>query len=141
MNDNHFAKVMSQRTDLELYKIVTDLKDDYQPEAVTAAQIELEKRNLSGKPIPKDKIEKTLGEEEPVIYEKQTAKEKAEESLSVIWKVLTFLKPGFIQFFISYFLRTRGYYRKAKELSAWTLYGFAAYMIIVFVILFVNKYS
>lgn len=136
MPQNSFTKAMSQRTDVELYKIVTELKDEYQPEAVIAAQFELEKRNLSDTVISDDKKKEF---EEEIAYEKQTAQEKAGESLSVIWKILTFIKPGVIQFIISYILRARGYYKKAKELSSWTLYGFAFYIIVVFTILFLNK--
>lgn len=55
MQENSFTNIMSQRTDVELYKIVTELKDEYQPEAVVAAQLELEKRNLSNTVISDEK--------------------------------------------------------------------------------------
>lgn len=43
---NDFTKVMSQRSDEELIKIVSVEKEKYTPEALEAAEIELEKRNL-----------------------------------------------------------------------------------------------
>lgn len=42
-----FTDVMAQKSDEELIKILTVHKDDYQPEAVECAEIELKKRNLS----------------------------------------------------------------------------------------------
>ncbi len=45
--NNNFAEVMAQRSDEELIKILTIHKQDYQPEAVECAEIELKKRNLS----------------------------------------------------------------------------------------------
>jgi len=45
--NNDFEKVMAQRSDEELIKILTIHKQDYQPEAVECAEVELKKRNLS----------------------------------------------------------------------------------------------
>jgi uncharacterized RDD family membrane protein YckC len=44
--ENEFKEVMSNRTDEELIKIVTTQRDDYNPIAVEAAEIEVEKRNI-----------------------------------------------------------------------------------------------
>jgi len=44
--ENEFKEVMSKRTDEELIKIVTTERDDYNPIAVEAAEIELKKRNI-----------------------------------------------------------------------------------------------
>ena len=72
MKENPFTEIMAQRSDLELYKIVNELKDDYQPEAVEAAKQEPDKRNLSDTYISEEQIEEF---EEEIAYEKQTAEE------------------------------------------------------------------
>ena len=55
--ENKFAEAMSKRSDSELLEIVTKLRNDYQPEAVEAAEIEIKKRNLSTEQIEKAKEE------------------------------------------------------------------------------------
>src|SRR5690554_731973 len=44
--ENEFAKVMSERTDEELIKIVTAERDKYNPTAIEAAELEADKRNI-----------------------------------------------------------------------------------------------
>jgi len=44
---NKFEQVMRERSDSDLIEIVTKLRGDYQPEAVRAAELEIENRNLS----------------------------------------------------------------------------------------------
>jgi uncharacterized RDD family membrane protein YckC len=44
--ENKYKKVMSERTDEELIKIVTVQRDDYQPLAVEAADAEIRNRNI-----------------------------------------------------------------------------------------------
>ena len=44
--ENEFAKVMSERTDEELIKIVTVERTSYNPTAIEAADAEVEKRNI-----------------------------------------------------------------------------------------------
>tara|TARA_R110001583_G_scaffold55092_1_gene167872 strand:- start:732 stop:1328 length:597 start_codon:yes stop_codon:yes gene_type:complete len=44
--ENEFAKVMSERTDEELIKIVTVERENYNPTAIEAADAEVEKRNI-----------------------------------------------------------------------------------------------
>lgn len=44
--ENEFKQVMSERTDDELVKIVTVEKENYQPLAISAAEAEIEKRNI-----------------------------------------------------------------------------------------------
>ncbi len=46
-----FKDVMSAKTDVELYGIVTGSADDYQPSALAAANEEFTKRNFSAKQI------------------------------------------------------------------------------------------
>lgn len=49
--ENEFESVMSERTDIELLQITTTNRNDYQPKAVMAAEIEIKKRNLSTEKI------------------------------------------------------------------------------------------
>ena len=45
--ENNFEKVMSERTDEELIKIVSAEREDYLPEAIEIAEKEIEKRGLN----------------------------------------------------------------------------------------------
>lgn len=55
--ENNFSKVMAQRSDSELLKIVNELRNDYQPEAIEAAEIELISRSLNNDQIENAKKE------------------------------------------------------------------------------------
>ena len=44
--ENEFAKVMSERTDAELIKVVTAERDKYNPKGIEAAELEVAKRNI-----------------------------------------------------------------------------------------------
>ncbi len=44
--ENNFEKIMSERTDEELIKIITVEREDYQPLAIQIAEKEIEKRNI-----------------------------------------------------------------------------------------------
>lgn len=45
--ENKFSKVMLNKSDSELLEITTKFRDDYQSEAVEAAESEIKRRNLS----------------------------------------------------------------------------------------------
>lgn len=45
--ENRFTEVMSQRTNTELINVLTSKRTEYEPEALTAAETELAKRNLT----------------------------------------------------------------------------------------------
>lgn len=47
METNKFSVVMSEKVDMELVRIVTSERADYQPEAVIAAEEELKRRNIT----------------------------------------------------------------------------------------------
>ena len=47
METNKFSVVMSEKVDMELVRIVTSERADYQPEAVIAAEDELKWRNIT----------------------------------------------------------------------------------------------
>lgn len=129
--ENKFIPVMSKKTDAELIKIVYDLRNDYQPEAVIAAEFELNNRN-----IEQTRFEEAVKENHA---KKQIETEKANKPLEEHWKVLTFLFPGVIQMFIAGSFKIEGYDKKASELTKWTFYGFGFYFgLITLLVISVN---
>lgn len=107
---NNFKQVMEQKSDSQLLEIVTKLKADYQPEAVVAAQNEIEKRNLTGEQIEQAEFE----------LEVQTQKtfEHENEPLGIFPKILFFIFFwGIIPWGIAATYKADGYARKYKD--AW----------------------
>lgn len=80
---NDFIEIMANRSDSELFEIVTKLKDDYQPDAVTAAELEIEKRDLSTEQL--ENAENKIKEKEITLAEKEN------EPLGTGQKILFFI--------------------------------------------------
>jgi hypothetical protein len=118
---------MSEKSDAELLKIINEQRNDYQIEAVEAAEIELKNRNLDN-----TQIEEAIKHNE---ITKQEITEKANLKLGTGWKILTFIFPGIIQVIFAGTFKADGYDRKAKELTKWTLYGFGFYIGFAFLII------
>jgi hypothetical protein len=116
-----FTEVMAQKPDEQLLKILAK-PGDYQPEALEAARLEVEKRKLSS-----DRVEAVKKE---VVIEQKQSTEKAAMPLEGGYKILSFIFPGVIPLMLSTALRTNGYERKASELLRWTFYGIAFYITI-----------
>ncbi|XLS27650.1 RDD family protein [Flavobacteriaceae bacterium M23B6Z8] len=104
--ENEFAKVMSDRTDEELIKIITVERESYNPTAIEAADAEVEKRNIDISEFKK-------------IREKATAEKEQKEKVDsnvvgsgirfvnflidvIVWLVLAFI----ISFVIGLFTQT-----------------------------------
>ncbi len=102
--ENEFAKVMPERTDEELIKIVTVERDKYNPTAIEAAVAEVEKRNINTSEFEK-------------IREKATAEKEQKEKVDsnvvgsgirfvnflidfIVWLVLAFIITFIIGLFI-----------------------------------------
>ena len=119
---------MSERSDAELLLIVSEQRDDYQPEALKAAEEELLKRNLS--------TEQVLEAEEVNQEKKRIAGLRDNEPLEVYWKILTALFPGIFQLVLAGGFRREGYSRKAKDLKRWTLFGFGLYSALLILMIF-----
>ena len=68
--DNKFAEVMAQRSNAELIQITTISREDYLPEALLAAEKELDKRNLTA-PQFKSAIQELINEQQ--FYEDYTS--------------------------------------------------------------------
>jgi len=117
---NEFSIIMSQRTAAELLKIVNEQRNDFQSEAVDAAEAELQKRNLSS-----TQVQEAVHENE---IKKQIESMKANLKLASGLKALTFIFPGIIQIIFAGTFKADGYDRKSKELVRWTLYGFGFYL-------------
>jgi uncharacterized RDD family membrane protein YckC len=62
--ENEFVKVMSERTDEELIKIVTVERERYNPTAIEAADSEIEKRNIDTSELEKIKEKATVEKEQ-----------------------------------------------------------------------------
>lgn len=117
---NQFQEVMKQQSFAELIDIVKNKREDYQPEAVVAAEAELELRKQKG--------EKWEAPEKPAAHKKLTAAEKAAMPLSTAKKVFTFLIPVTGNLYEARKLREEGYIRKSHELGWWFFYGLLLYV-------------
>ena len=102
--ENEFAKVMSERTDEELIKIVTVERGSYNPTAIEAADAEVVKRNIDTSEFEKTR-EKAIAEKEQ--------KEKVDSNVVssgtrfvnflidfIVWLVLAFIISFIIGLFI-----------------------------------------
>ena len=126
---NKFTEIMQQRSDAELLEIVTKLRDDYESDAVAAAETELKKRELT--PDKLDQAEKEVEQKHKVI------EETANQPLDIHWIVLCLLFPGLINFFLAFIFKGQGQDRKFKEAWRWTFYGFGFYISILIIALIV----
>ena len=120
-----FKIEMAKRTNEELIQILTIEKDNYLPDALSAANTEFEKRNLQNEKI--NSIVKELSKK------KELDDIKSNEPLDSGIKAATFLFPVIITMFLSGYYKAEGYNRKAKDLVVWTLYGFCFYIIIILI--------
>ncbi|WP_461634074.1 hypothetical protein [Labilibaculum euxinus] len=107
---NNFIEVMEQKSDSELLEIVTKLKDDYQPNAVLAAQKEIERRDLSGEQVEQAELE--IEEKEKKNFEREN------EPLGVGQKILFLIFFwGVIPWVMAGTFKADGYTKKHKD--AW----------------------
>jgi ABC-type molybdate transport system ATPase subunit len=81
--DTKFIEVMEKRSDSELLEIVTKLRDDYQPDAIEAAELVIKQRNLST-----DQVEQA---KEEIKAKELSLAERENESLSIGQKILFFI--------------------------------------------------
>ena len=104
--ENEFKEVMSKKTDEELIKIITIERDNYNPIAIEAVEIEIEKRNIN------KKIFEEIREVESF---KKTQKEKVDSNVvrsgirflnfmidTLVWAVLATITISIIQFLFNF---------------------------------------
>lgn len=126
--DNKFLSIMSERTDEELINILFVCRNDYQPEAIEAAEYEFHKRNISLDTI--EAVKKELCN----VKDKKAA--KANMSLQTYWKVLAFLFPGIMNLFFALIFTAEGYEKRTRDMWRWTIYGILFYLLMLMIIRF-----
>jgi hypothetical protein len=124
--DFDFSQAMKERSDAELIKIVKISKDDYQQEAILAAEAEIVRRNISREEIEKLTHINTI--------QKSIEEKKANEPLDLHWKILTFIFPIVFTIILSGYYKGDGYDKKARDLVKWTLFGFGFYFLFFLII-------
>lgn len=127
ITENKFAEAMAKRSYAELHEIVGKLRNEYEHEAVVAAEAEVEKRNLAG--------EKILPIESEIKSKKQLKAEKANAPLLVHWKILTLFLPGLLNLLIADELKTEGYDRQYSEIWKWFFYGLGFYILVLLIVI------
>lgn len=131
---NDFSNVMSKQTDDDLIAILTVKRLDYAEEAVMAAQLEFDKRQ-----IPSDKIDQ-IKKDQLAIKEKKDV--LANEPLERDVKILAMVFPLIARFIYTDKFRKGGYDRKVEEMSSaffvgrLYLFGLIALIIILVKFLF-----
>jgi hypothetical protein len=119
MTINDFRQVMSSKTDSDLLKIITVEREQFQADAIIAAEEELKRRNLTADQMDTVKTETKMN----AIIDN----EKSNEPLGLFLKILTFMFPVILAMFFSAAYKNSGYGRKANELTRWTIYGLIFY--------------
>jgi hypothetical protein len=119
---NDFQELMSKKSDEQLLKIVAGRPEDYEPEALAAAQNEVVKRKL---PYKQFEAAKNIA-----VKEKEQEAIRADRPLETEAKIRTLLLPLSGVLGSSTLLRINGYHRKADELTQWRFYGLALYIMI-----------
>jgi len=117
---NNFGEVMKKRSFAELTEIVKKKRDDYQPEALAAAETELEKRKAAG--------EKWEAPEKEEIKKKLSPAEKAVLPLPLFWKIVTLILPGLLNLTMARNLRADGYTKQSDDLWRWFFFGLLFYV-------------
>lgn len=145
---NPFTEAMSERSDKELVDIVTLKREEYQPEALLAAEAELLKRNLDVNDYYTQEMIDELKANASIAPEQLP--------LTILHKVAIVLAPALITFLVSRFfsslgqtaltkflplpftivvmfgvhynLKENGYLQRAKEFALWCNYTIAIYI-------------
>lgn len=118
MNFN-FREVMKSNSTEELVKIATTDRNNYQDEAVFAAEKELSDRKYSSEEFEKYKIKGQLI--------KELEFKKSIEPLEIYYKIIVLLFPGIITLILSGIFKNSGYDKKSSDLILWTIFGFVFY--------------
>jgi hypothetical protein len=159
-----FTEAMSGRTDKQLADILTINKEDYVPEAIIAAEKELEKRKLN--------IDTFYTPEQVKELKEAKTENKAEKQFEWYHKVLTFFSPiiggvivywalgrveglGMLKssssllligglYFLHMKIKDAGYTRMAEDFKKWityTVYIYILFFVILIILYFVFGFS
>ncbi len=116
-----FSETMQQATNSELLEITTTLRNDYQHEAVLAAEIELKKRNLS--------LEKYNLANKEIKDKEYDDNIKNEENLETVYKILFFVFFfGIITWMLAGTYKRDGYLKKSKDAWRFMKYGLLSFI-------------
>jgi hypothetical protein len=119
--DTKFIEVMEKRSDSELLEIVTKLRDDYQPDAIEAAVLVIEQRNLST-----DQVEQA---KEEIKAKELSLAERENESLSIGQKILFFIFFwGIIPWAMAGTFKANGFLKKYKDAWKFMKYGLLTFL-------------
>ena len=128
--ENKFKEVMTKRSDSELLEIVTKHRNDYQKEAVEAAESEIKNRNLS-----EDQIDKA---KEDILTKEKNQKGKEIEPLQTGQKILFFIFFwGVIPWAMAGTFKSNGNIKKYKDAWKMMKYGLLTFIGIDILILLV----
>lgn len=112
---------MSKRADSELIEIVTKFRNDYQPEAVQAAEIEIQKRNLSS--------EQLLKANDEIKIKELNLQARENEPLGARQKFMFFIFFwGVVPWGMAGTFKADGYKRKYEEAWKFMKYGFFGFI-------------
>jgi len=149
-----FSQIMTERTDKQLVDIVNSKRDEYQPEALIAAEKELANRQIDPTTFYSDE-EKAAISQTTTIFKEDIPLEKIQILFTVLlpaifitaWTLLfqaledlKFLsRLGFpaivlVYYLIHKWLKDNGYQKKAKEFMQWTTYTVFIYTGLILIV-------
>lgn len=130
MEQNKFSLVMKLKSNTELLLIIRN-HEDYNAEALKAAQIELQRRNL-----PQEELDAKI---EFLLELEQEKVAKAEEPLGEFSKISNFIFPinGLLQLISIH--KAEGYDLKVKQANTWAGYGCLFYFILFAMMLIISS--
>jgi hypothetical protein len=126
----NFSEIMASKSDTDLIEIVTKLKNDYQPEAVKAAESEMQSRNLSVSDL--EKVKEGVQKKEKALIEREN------EPLGIIQKILFLIFFwGIIPWAMASTFKNDGYKKKYKDAWKFMKIGIAIFIGIPALLLFI----
>jgi len=138
-----FNRVMAERSDRQLAEILSMHSDQYQPEALEAAQREFDRRGL--------KVEALVDLAQHARQVVAALSEELNPPLSLWFKILTVVGPVivtivlpsfkagalafplilFLQYAIYRLIRSKGYLRMAGDFKNWVIYSYYIYIVLL----------
>ena len=127
VSKNRFSAAMARCGDVELVGIVEGSPDDWEPEALAAAHVEIQRRALS------------FEVREAISNDVEVTTKKARAGLVRREKALAFgggvfgLVPGIVALFMYSRFQRDGFHQKSRDLLRWFGYGIVAHLVAIFV--------